>query len=380
MRTLHSLLPPALLLAACATAGGDQRTITVHIGGAGGRTCYLEKFANNRPIPVDSIVLDADGKGTFRPGPMPLDFYGVALTQQDMAVLVLDSTESASLEATAGDLQNTASVSGSVHSTALYDLFAASRRHDTGKQELVQRVNADRSDSAALAGINRMNEEFYAWCKAYALQHKASPVALAAVSRLNIQSDMDVFREVRDALAATIPNSEYFISFRDQVGRMEQQMAAMKAQEEQMARLDNLIPVGSEAPDFSQATPEGRPLSLSSLRGKVVLIDFWASWCKPCRMEMPNVKRVYDQYKARGFEVLGVSLDRDKGAWTQAIAQDGLPWKHVSDLGFWNNAAAQQYGVSSIPYTVLVDRDGKVLGKNLRGPALEAKLAEIFGG
>ena len=97
-------------------------------------------------------------------------------------------------------------------------------------------------------------------------------------------------------------------------------------------------------------------------------------------MEMPNVKRVYDLYKTKGFEVLGVSLDREKGAWTQAIAQDGLPWKHVSDLGFWNNAAAQQYGVSSIPYTVLVDRDGRVIGKNLRGAALEAKLAEIFGG
>ncbi|MBL0043619.1 MAG: TlpA family protein disulfide reductase [Flavobacteriales bacterium] len=110
----------------------------------------------------------------------------------------------------------------------------------------------------------------------------------------------------------------------------------------------------------------------------MVLIDFWASWCKPCRMENPNVKRVYDQYKGKGFEIIGVSLDRDKGAWTGAIAQDGLPWIHVSDLGFWNNAAAQQYGVSSIPYTVLVGKDGKVLGKNLRGPALEEKLAEVF--
>ena len=278
MRTLLSLLPLPLLVAACTAPGAGQRTISVHIGGGGGRTCYLEKFANNRPTPVDSIVLDADGKGTFKPGPMPLDFYGVALTQQDMAVLVLDSSESAALEATAGDLQNTAKVSGSAHSVLLYDLFAASKRHDTAKQELVQRVNADRNDTNAIARINEMNTTFYAWCKDFARTHKASPVALAAVSRLNIQSDLPVFTEVRDALAISIPNSEYFISFRDQVARMEQQMAAMKAQEEQMARLDNLIPVGSEAPDFSQATPEGRPLSLSSLRGKVVLIDFWARW------------------------------------------------------------------------------------------------------
>ena len=378
MNHLLRPLPFLLLIAACANKGGGDRTLSVHIGGGAGRTCYFEKFANNKPTPVDSIVLDADGKGTFTLGIMPLDFYGVAITQQDMAVIVLDSTESAELEATAGDLQGTAKVSGSAHSKLLYDFFAESKRFDMEKQELMKRVNADRSDTDAIERINKLNEAFYARCKAFSLEHKASPVALAAVSRLNIQNDMPVFQEVRDALAGTIPNSEYFIGFRDQVVRMEQQLAAMKAQEEQMARLDNLIPVGSEAPDFTQPTPDGKQLSLSSLRGKVVLIDFWASWCKPCRMENPNVKRVYDQYKGKGFEILGVSLDREKGAWTQAIAQDGLPWKHVSDLAFWNNAAAQQYGVSSIPYTVLVDKDGKVLGKNLRGPALEEKLAEVF--
>ncbi|MFN8351935.1 MAG: TlpA disulfide reductase family protein [Flavobacteriales bacterium] len=378
MNHLLRPLPFLLLIAACANKGGGDRTLSVHIGGGAGRTCYFEKFANNKPTPVDSIVLDADGKGTFTLGIMPLDFYGVAITQQDMAVIVLDSTESAELEATAGDLQGTAKVSGSAHSKLLYDFFAESKRFDMEKQELMKRVNADRSDTDAIERINKLNEAFYARCKAFSLEHKASPVALAAVSRLNIQNDMPVFQEVRDALAGTIPNSEYFIGFRDQVARMEQQLAAMKAQEEQMARLDNLIPVGSEAPDFTQPTPDGKQLSLSSLRGKVVLIDFWASWCKPCRMENPNVKRVYDQYKGKGFEILGVSLDREKGAWTQAIAQDGLPWKHVSDLAFWNNAAAQQYGVSSIPYTVLVDKDGKVLGKNLRGPALEEKLAEVF--
>jgi len=148
----------------------------------------------------------------------------------------------------------------------------------------------------------------------------------------------------------------------------------------EMERLSNLIPVGSEAPDFSQQSPDGRTIALSSLRGKVVLIDFWASWCKPCRMENPNVKKVYEKYHRKGFEILGVSLDRDMDAWKNAIQQDGLPWLHVSDLGFWNNAAAQQYGISSIPFTVLVDKDGKVIDKNLRGPALEAKLAEIFGG
>jgi peroxiredoxin len=201
---------------------------------------------------------------------------------------------------------------------------------------------------------------------------------LAAMSRLNIQQELPLFVEVREALRGSVPRSEYYAGFRDQVDRMEQQVAAMKAQEEQMARMDNLIPLGSEAPDFAQQTPEGKKFGLRDLRGKVVLIDFWASWCKPCRMENPNVKRVYAKYHGRGFEILGVSLDKDHTAWTNAIQQDGLPWKHVSDLGYWNNAVAQQYGISSIPYTVLVGRDGKVLAKNLRGEALEKKLAEVF--
>lgn len=152
----------------------------------------------------------------------------------------------------------------------------------------------------------------------------------------------------------------------------------MKAQEEEMKRLSNLLPVGSMAPEIRQNTPEGGTFALSELRGKVVLIDFWASWCRPCRMENPNVKRVYEKYHSKGFEILGVSLDRAQDAWIMAIQQDELPWKHVSDLGFWNNAAAQEYGVSSIPFTVLVDREGKIIDKGLRGDQLEGKLAELL--
>ena len=119
--------------------------------------------------------------------------------------------------------------------------------------------------------------------------------------------------------------------------------------------------------------------ALSQLRGKYVLIDFWAAWCRPCRMENPAVKKVYDKYHRKGFEILGVSLDQSREAWVGAIQADGLPWKHVSDLGYWNNAAAQEYGGSSIPFTVLLDREGKVIAKGLRAHDLEAKLAEIFG-
>ena len=376
---MNRLLPILLLLFALGCATQDQRrSVQAHIGGAGGKMLYFDKFAGNKPVHVDSVMLDGDGKGTLHLPVLPLDFYALSLASKDMLVLILDSAESVTVDATAGNMQETAQVTGSAHTDLMYGFFKEAKKFDEQKQELVKRVNADRSDTDAIDRINALNNAFYERAKAFAMEHKSSPAVLAAMSRLNIQNESALFSEVKDALRTTIPNSEYYIGFRDQVDRMQQQLAAQKAQEEQMARLDNLIPVGGEAPDFAQPSPEGKNISLASLRGKVVLIDFWASWCKPCRMEMPNVKRVYQEYHNKGFEILGVSLDRDKAAWTGAIAQDELPWKHVSDLGFWNNAAAQQYGVSSIPYTVLVDREGKVLAKNLRGPALEEKLAEVF--
>jgi peroxiredoxin len=136
--------------------------------------------------------------------------------------------------------------------------------------------------------------------------------------------------------------------------------------------------IGAEAPDFTQKTPEGEDLSLSDLRGKVVLIDFWASWCGPCRKENPKVVKLYEKYKDQGFEILGVSLDKDKKRWTQAIDKDGLEWKHVSDLKGWKNQVAQTYSVRSIPHTVLLDAEGNIIARNLRSKALEIQLEKIF--
>ncbi len=138
--------------------------------------------------------------------------------------------------------------------------------------------------------------------------------------------------------------------------------------------------IGGVAPDFSQTAPDGTEVSLSDLRGKVVLIDFWASWCGPCRRENPNVVRLYEKYKDKGFEILGVSLDRNRDKWLQAIDQDGLEWLHVSDLKGWQNQVAKQYSVSSIPKTLLISEEGKIIAKNLRGQRLANKLAELLDG
>jgi peroxiredoxin len=148
---------------------------------------------------------------------------------------------------------------------------------------------------------------------------------------------------------------------------------------EQLSKMKN-VALGAIAPDFAMADTSGNMVKLSSFRGKYLLVDLWASWCGPCRAENPNVVRTFNKYRDRNFTVLGVSLDRPdaKDKWIKAIKDDGLTWTHVSDLKFWNNEVAQMYGVQAIPQNFLLDPNGKVIAKNLRGDALDAKLAEVL--
>jgi peroxiredoxin len=141
---------------------------------------------------------------------------------------------------------------------------------------------------------------------------------------------------------------------------------------------NKLLEVGELAPEIELPQVDGSILKLSDLRGKIVLIDFWASWCGPCRAEFPFVKALYAKYQSKGFEIYGVSLDKDRPSWVSSINSLGLNWKHVSDLKFWNCAPAKIYKVSGIPFTVLIDKEGKIIAKNLRGEDLERKLEELF--
>ncbi|MBL4677962.1 MAG: AhpC/TSA family protein [Mucilaginibacter sp.] len=149
------------------------------------------------------------------------------------------------------------------------------------------------------------------------------------------------------------------------------------------AGLDGLkvTAIGSLAPDFTQNDVNGKPVSLSSFRGKYVLVDFWASWCGPCRQENPNVVKLFNKYKGKNFTILGVSLDKNTGkeAWLAAIKNDGLTWTQVSDLQFWNNLAAKLYNIQSIPANFLIDPQGKIVAKNLRGDDLDTALEKYLG-
>ena len=140
----------------------------------------------------------------------------------------------------------------------------------------------------------------------------------------------------------------------------------------------NPTAIGEIAPLFEGPTPTGDRLALESLRGKVTIIDFWASWCRPCRIENPNLVRLYNRMHDKGLEIIGVSLDRNKASWERAIADDGLTWNHVSNLQYWSDPIAQLYSVRAIPAAFVLDRDGRIVAKNLRGAQLDAKIEELL--
>ena len=197
--------------------------------------------------------------------------------------------------------------------------------------------------------------------KSYILKNGKSVVAAyLAISNAYAYS-LDELKAINKAMDPTIANSVY--------------VKSLIARE----TILGTVQPGKVAPDFTQNDSTGKPVSLNSFKGKVVLIDFWASWCGPCRAENPNVVKAFKKFSPKGFTVLGVSFDTDKGKWLAAITKDGLTWTHVSDLSGWDNAAGKIYGIMSIPANFLIDKEGKIIATGLRGDALDKKLEEILG-
>jgi thiol-disulfide isomerase/thioredoxin len=197
-----------------------------------------------------------------------------------------------------------------------------------------------------------------------------SPVLILALANMNAEQEMKSYENVLNQLYSVFPESPTVQTFYANFNLIKKKIDDA-----------NFLAPGKIAPDFSELkTDQKKSMKLSDLRGQIVLIDFWASWCGPCRRENPNVVQTYEKYKNDGFTIVSVSLDTDAQKWINAIEQDHLSWpNHISDLGGWNSKVAQMYKVSSVPFTVLIDREGRIIKTNLRGPALEEELKRIFG-
>lgn len=220
--------------------------------------------------------------------------------------------------------------------------------------------NIDSLKTVLISDFKKVTAERDKFLKDIITANTKSLMCLFFIHDLDKKIHLDLYKKVDKDLTAKYPDNRYVKDFSKKFNKKEKNA------------------IGTVAPEISLPDPDGKVISLSSLRGNIVLIDFWAAWCGPCRKENPNVVRLYHKFHDKGFEIFGVSLDKSKTSWVKAIQKDKLTWTHVSDLKYWKSAAAGLYGVNSIPFTVLIDKEGKIIAKNLRGQSLERKLEELF--
>ena len=381
MRKLLYFVSVAVLFASC----GNSNSISGVITGAEGKTIYLESLSDTKVLPIDSTVVGSDGSFSLKSHDnLPLDFYRIYFKEGNFLQLITDSSEHVEIKGEFANLDN-AIVEGSPQTVEYMDLVNRWKPLMEKMAQAQAQVNRpfedttaivkelDAADNAAMAQLIAAQKEANAFVKGWLEKHSASLLAISIVQNLDPRFDFIWYQRV---LTDTKPTCGKLPAYKT----LEKLVGQIKNGSSSNATSNSNIAVGKMAPEITLPNISGQTKALSSLRGKVVLLDFWASWCGPCRKENPNVVSVYNRYASKGFDVFSVSLDENKSAWEAAIKKDGLAWNnHVSDLGGWKSAVVPTYEIESIPFPVLIDKEGKIvaMGESLRGEGLESELKKL---
>jgi peroxiredoxin len=386
MKNFLSIVLVLFIIQACGS-GSNQFSIEGNLDNANNERLYLVELQTDGVNKVDSVQLDQDGEFEFEGYTEVAKFFLVRTSPQNSVTLVVEPDDHITLKGDAQNMGNDYTVSGSEGSREIMKLRKKLESTIASLDSLGQiyQNNPDQETQDDLK--NRLNKESRElvqdqkeYTKDFIDRNINSLASLMALYQqigprsyvLNPQQDFAYFEKVDSALMANYPNSEPVKSLHSQVEEMRKKMEADNAASERLG-------VGKEAPEIALPNPEGDTVRLSSLRGDYVLLDFWAAWCKPCRVENPHLVETYKKFKDEDFEIYQVSLDKSRSDWLNAIEKDELgDWYHVSDLEFWNSRAAQKYNIRSIPASFLLNKQGEIIAKDLRGDDLPAKLNEIF--